>query len=150
MDSIGVVSMSKNTIIDNQEDVAAFGRYDPYFRCKVMTAYHDDRDEKYCRAIVMYMLNEYFDLETTRVQVHLTHSYHALQCYGMCEQGTVDNTYIIHIARDQTLRDWVATLVHEMIHVNQWETGEWTGDGEKEAERLQYEITDLLWKKGVI
>ena len=143
--------MSKNTVIidDNQQD-QAFGRHDPYYRCKILTGFHDDRDEKYCKNVVMYMFNTYFDLETARVQVHLNYTYDDLQCYGMCEEGTVPNTYIIHVARDQTLRDWVATLVHEMIHVNQWETGEWTGDGEKECTDLQYKITDLLWKEGVL
>ena len=98
----------------------------------------------------MYMFNKYFDLETARVQVHLNYNYEDLDCYGMCVEGVVPHTYVIHIARDQTLRDWVATLVHEMIHVNQWETGEWTGDGEKECEDLQYKITDRLWKEGVL
>ena len=142
-------SSSKNTVIDNQQD-QAFGRHDPYYRCKILTGFHDDRDEKYCKNVVMYMLNKYYDLEKTRVQVHLNYNYEDLDCYGMCVEGVVPHTYIIHVARDQTLRDWVATLVHEMVHVNQWETGEWTGDGEKEAERLQYEITDQLWKEGVL
>ena len=143
--------MSSNIVIidDNQQD-QAFGRHDPYYRCKILTGFHDDRDEKYCKNVVMYMFNTYFDLETARVQVHLNYTYDDLQCYGMCEEGTVPNTYIIHVARDQTLRDWVATLEHEMIHVNQWETGEWTGDGEKECTDLQYKITDLLWKEGVL
>lgn len=128
----------------------AFGRHDPYYRCKILTGFHDDRDEKYCHRVVMYMLNKYFDLETARVQVHLNYTYEDLNCYGMCEEGLVPNTYIIHVARDQTLRDWVATLVHEMIHVNQWETNEWSDDGEKECNDLQYKITDLLWKEGVL
>ena len=143
-------SSSKNTVIDNQQDQAAFGRHDPYYRCKILTGFHDDRDEKYCKNVVMYMFNKYFDLETARVQVHLNYNYEDLDCYGMCVEGVVPHTYIIHVARDQTLRDWVATLVHEMIHVNQWETGEWTGDGEKECDDLQYKITDLLWKEGVL
>ena len=142
-------SSSKNTVIDNQQD-QAFGRHDPYYRCKILTGFHDDRDEKYCKNVVMYMFNKYFDLETARVQVHLNYNYEDLDCYGMCVEGVVPHTYIIHVARDQTLRDWVATLVHEMIHVNQWETGEWTGDGEKECDDLQYKITDLLWKEGVL
>ena len=144
------MSSSKNTVIDNQQDQAAFGRFDPYYRCKILTGFHDDRDEKYCKNVVMYMFNKYFDLETARVQVHLNYNYEDLDCYGMCVEGVVPHTYVIHIARDQTLRDWVATLVHEMIHVNQWETGEWTGDGEKECEDLQYKITDRLWKEGVL
>ena len=54
------------------------------------------------------------------------------------------------VAFNQDLRDYIATLVHELVHVKQWETNKWTGDGEKEAEKLQYKLTDKLWKNGIL
>ena len=41
----------------------------------------------------------------------------------------------------------MATITHELVHVNQWETGEWEGDGEKEAEMFQYILADQIWRK---
>jgi uncharacterized protein YjaZ len=71
-------------------------------------------------------------------------------CCGSCTEGEKEHSYVIFVASDQPLRDFVATIVHEMIHVNQWETGKWEGDGEKEAEKLQYKLTDVLWKENVL
>jgi len=73
-----------------------------------------------------------------------------IDCWGECGEGRFPNTYRISVATDQSVRDFVATIVHEMIHVKQWETGRWRGDGEKEAIRLQYKLTDKLWKGGII
>ena len=52
------------------------------------------------------------------------------------------------MATDQYLRDFVATLMHELVHVLQWERDEWEDDGEKEAEDKQYELADEFWKEG--
>jgi hypothetical protein len=51
---------------------------------------------------------------------------------------------------DKYLRDFLATLMHELVHVLQWERGEWEDDGEKEAEDKQYELADEFWKEGLI
>jgi hypothetical protein len=37
-----------------------------------------------------------------------------------------------------------------MVHVKQWEKNRWNGDGEAEAERLQYKLTDKMWKEGIL
>ena len=71
-------------------------------------------------------------------------------CWGYCVEGRTEHSYRIMVAHDQSVRDFVATLVHELIHVKQWETGKWTGNGEKECERLQYKLTDKIWKKGIL
>ena len=42
------------------------------------------------------------------------------------------------------------TLIHEMVHVWQWETNDWDDDGEAEAEHWQYKLTDKLWKEGIL
>lgn len=46
------------------------------------------------------------------------------------------------VATDQSPRDFVATIMHEMIHVNQAITHTWEGDGEEECEQRQYELAD--------
>ena len=75
--------------------------------------------------------------------------YEDLDCWGVCEQMD-DKVYIISVSSDQSLRDFVATTVHEVVHVKQWETGVWDGDGETEAKKLEYEVTDRMWLEGVI
>ena len=73
-----------------------------------------------------------------------------VNCWGECEEGRMPNTYRIFVAKNQSIRDFAATVVHELVHVKQWETGRWSGDGEREANRLQFTITDKLWKGGII
>jgi hypothetical protein len=71
--------------------------------------------------------------------------------WGECGEETEENHYGIMICSKQPLRDFVATIVHEMIHVAQWEKNEWyETDGEKECEELQYKLTDELWKENVL
>jgi len=71
-------------------------------------------------------------------------------CWGYCTEGNKEHSYNIKIATDQIFRDFVATVVHEMVHVMQWETGIWKGEGEREASRLQYKLTDKLWQEGIL
>ena len=75
-----------------------------------------------------------------------------LDCWASCEEDntTIFPSYIIEVYPKQNLRDFVASLVHEMIHVKQFATNDWKDDGEEEALNLQYEITDKIWKEGVI
>ena len=72
-----------------------------------------------------------------------------LDCWGDCEQ-TDDKTYSIRVSDKQGLRDFIATVVHEVVHVKQWERDNWEGDGEEEAKRLQYAVTDRMWSEGVL
>jgi hypothetical protein len=72
-------------------------------------------------------------------------------CWGTCvEDEEKSNKYHITVANDQNIRDFIATIVHEMIHIKQFVTGKCRGDGEKECEKLQYKLTDKLWKKNII
>tara|TARA_R100000008_G_C3516731_1_gene131721 strand:+ start:317 stop:661 length:345 start_codon:yes stop_codon:yes gene_type:complete len=71
-------------------------------------------------------------------------------CWGSCIEGSRENSYIITVVNKQTIRDFVATIVHEMVHVKQYQTGKWKGDGEREAEKLQYKLTDKLWKENIL
>ena len=76
--------------------------------------------------------------------------YNDFKCWGQCYEGDSEDQYTIEVSKDQTLRDFVATVVHEMIHVKQSVTDEWQGDGEAEAEERQYKLTDKLWKEGIL
>jgi len=80
--------------------------------------------------------------------------YNDFKCWGQCYEGEdsplCENRYIVEIAKNQTLRDFVATVVHEMVHVKQWETDTWKGEGEAEANSLQYKLTDKLWKENLL
>ena len=75
------------------------------------------------------------------------------QCWGSVVEAEDNWSYTefdMTIANNQSIRDFVATIAHEMVHVNQYVTGEWEGDGEKEAEDRQYVIADEIWKDGII
>ena len=75
--------------------------------------------------------------------------YKDIECYGQCyewDQGGVD--YVIDIAVDQSIRDTLATVFHECVHLWQWERGTWKGEGEREATQLQYELADEYWRCG--
>jgi len=82
------------------------------------------------------------------IKIDLT-DYKMLNCWGESYKQDED-FYVISVATDQYLRDFVATLMHELVHVWQWERGEWEDDGEREAEDKQYELTDEFWKEGLI
>jgi len=75
-------------------------------------------------------------------------TYKAMKCWGECSEGEDGIDYNIDIATDQSLRDFIATLMHEMVHVLQWERGSWKGEGEREATELQYELADDFWRCG--
>ena len=53
----------------------------------------------------------------------------------------------MRICTNQNLRDVVATICHEMVHVQQWVRDSWYGDGEPEAEERQYQLADDYWNK---
>tara|TARA_Y100000310_G_scaffold67346_1_gene62662 strand:+ start:486 stop:830 length:345 start_codon:yes stop_codon:yes gene_type:complete len=91
---------------------------------------------------------DHFRLGDVAINFRLDEKYK--DCWGYCVEGNKEHSYNIKIVTDQILRDFVATIVHEMIHVNQWETGKWKGEGEREANKLQYKLTDKLWKEGII
>lgn len=65
-------------------------------------------------------------------------------CCGESWQKSA-NKYGMRIRTKQSLRDIVATICHEMVHVQQWTDDKWQGDGEKEAEAKQYKLADNYW-----
>jgi len=74
----------------------------------------------------------------------------------MCKRSTYDcwgsivesdwcwsmTSWEMTVATDQPPRDFIATIMHEMVHVNQYITDTWEGDGEEECEDRQYDLAD--------
>ena len=72
-----------------------------------------------------------------------------LDCYGQCYEWDGEKIdYVIDVATDQSIRDLLATIFHECVHLWQWERGHWKGSGEREANELQYELADEYWRCG--
>jgi hypothetical protein len=72
-------------------------------------------------------------------------------CCGWCKPlKDSKRAFQVAIDNNQTLRNLVMTVVHEMIHVKQYARGEWLMDGEPEAWGSQEILTDQLWKQDVL
>lgn len=69
--------------------------------------------------------------------------------YGYCQE--VDqHKYKILVRTNQPMRQWIMTLVHELIHLRQYTHNEWEGDGEDEAWGRQEQLTDELWASDLL
>jgi hypothetical protein len=67
-------------------------------------------------------------------------------CCGWCKPvGDTNRSFKIVVGNNQTLRNLIMTVVHEMIHVKQYARNEWLIDGEPEAWGSQEILTDELW-----
>jgi len=94
------------------------------------------------KAVVLFCLGEFRMRKMPFIDVKIT----SLDGYW----GYCTGSQKIGVEKNQTIRNFVATIVHEMVHAKQYFTGEWRGTGEMEARQLQYKITDKIWKKGLI
>ena len=77
---------------------------------------------------------------------------HMGDCWAECERID-DTTFEITIHPMMSIRDTVATVIHEMLHVKQWineSKRDAEDDGEAEANSLQYQLADLMWSLGVL
>jgi len=103
-------------------------------------------------SVVHWFLGRYAMNRKSADQHRILHvnlkTYKAMKCWGECSEGEDGIDYNIDIATDQSLRDFIATLMHELVHVLQWERGSWKGEGEREATELQYELADDFWRCG--
>jgi len=117
--------------------------------------------EKNIARIVAKWCLEYFHLEWYGLDIDMEIcKYKTYKCWGTCVEGDIcetvaDGTEVPHsfnitIANDQSIRDFIATITHEMVHVKQYVTGKWKGEGEREANKLQYKLTDKLWKENIL
>ena len=85
---------------------------------------------------------------TVTIKVGLV-TFKDIECWGECLEGK-DVDYTIDLSTDQPIRDYIATVMHEMIHLRQWETNKWDGDGESEASLFEYILADDFWTCGII
>ena len=107
-------------------------------------------NEKYiCHSVIDWCFHNKVIERIVDVHVRIC-KYNTFKCHGTCVDTAWTDLYRITVANDQSVRDFVATLMHELIHVNQYVTGYWEGDGEKECEDRQYELTDQCWTEGTI
>lgn len=116
-------------------------------RIRILPDYLAQFHRDVAKEVIEYSLN-YLNVSGVSVEVILKRDYK--DCWGECWQQPGDSRYGIAVCTTQTLRDFVATITHECVHIRQYETGKWEGDGEREAEDLQYVIADELWKDGVL
>ena len=76
--------------------------------------------------------------------------YRDIKCHGQIQEWDYGKTdYVIDLNYEQDLRDFVATIMHELVHLQQYETGEWVDDGEGEADNRQYDLADEFWEQGL-
>lgn len=112
---------------------------------------------EYARRAVIWFLNRYnLTNENSEIEkcilVRTFHPHYKFDWYGRSYEGNPENVnecdYMIDIIYEQNLRDFLATLFHECIHILQWERDHWRGEGELEANKYQYELADEYWKCG--
>lgn len=65
-----------------------------------------------------------------------------LDAYGYCNPPS-DNIIDIEVRKDKDLRTIALTIAHELVHARQFITE--SDVCEVEAEKLEYELVDLLW-----
>jgi len=92
--------------------------------------------------VVRYCCHRY-EMEGLSITVKMEET---ANCCGESWQKTATE-YGMRICANQNLRDVVATICHEMVHVVQWVENEWQGDGELEATARQYDLADDYWQK---
>ena len=117
----------------------------------------------------------YFNLEWYDIDIDIEIcKYKTYKCWGTCVDDDEEyNEFHITIANDQSLRDFVATITHEMVHVKQFARNEmddfpingrhrwklktvpitvtyYDMPWEREALRLQEKLTDKFWKEDQI
>tara|TARA_R110000824_G_scaffold290860_3_gene479325 strand:+ start:260 stop:706 length:447 start_codon:yes stop_codon:yes gene_type:complete len=90
----------------------------------------------------------HFEMEVDGINVTLHDEYKDKDCWGQCwEKGS--GFYGITVCTAQSFRNFVATLIHEMVHVKQYVLDDWDGDGEEECEKKQYVLADMWWNQSV-
>jgi hypothetical protein len=109
-------------------------------------SYRGNEHEQFMiHGVVDWCIN-HFDLGDVDINIELKMME---DCWGTCVDND-DGGYDIEISINQSLRDIVATITHEMVHVKQYVTGEWQGEGEREANKLQYELADQIWNEDIL
>ena len=88
---------------------------------------------------------------------------------GYCMMGDDNRDFEIEVANHLTLKDFVETICHEMVHVKQFARNEMSGDGkrwkkknisentdywqlpwEKEAHKKQHKLAQMVWMSDIL
>lgn len=88
---------------------------------------------------------------------------------GWCMMEDTNRQFTLEISNELTLRDFITTVCHEMVHVKQYARNEMNGDGirwkkgkvkegtgyydlpwEKEAYRLQDKLAMIMWEEDIL
>ena len=77
-----------------------------------------DELKKLAKDVIRWCASE-MNLEDVKISVSLFDDYDDKKCWGDCEQVS-ETEYNIRACTDQDIRDFVATITHEMVHVEQW------------------------------
>ena len=108
--------------------------------------------------------------ESNNVNFHIKLVTMKNEATGYAGMGDNRKEYILDIDKNQTLRELISTICHEMVHVKQYWKKEMDGTGnyrwkdevisadtlysklpwEKEAYDLQYKLADAIWEKNII
>jgi len=89
--------------------------------------------------------------------------------YGYCNIIESNRSFIIDINKNVSLKDFVSTIIHEMVHVKQFARNEMSAYGmrwktktvsentkyidlpwEKEAYKLEAKLIELIWKENIL
>lgn len=89
--------------------------------------------------------------------------------YGYCNIIESNRSFIIDINKNISLRDFVSTIIHEMVHVKQFARNEMSAYGmrwktktvsentkyvdlpwEREAYKLEAKLIELIWKENIL
>jgi hypothetical protein len=104
--------------------------------------YFIEKTIEWCRGL--FLINSEYVIDYKRIELE--------DCWGVTEMLN-DTSFMISIHPNMCVRDTIATVIHEMLHVKQWvhaaKRDSWD-DGEQESESLQYKLTDLMWSLGLI
>jgi phenylpyruvate tautomerase PptA (4-oxalocrotonate tautomerase family) len=89
--------------------------------------------------------------------------------YGYCNIIESNRSFIIDVNKNVSLKDFVSTIIHEMVHVKQFARNEMSAYGmrwktktvsentkyvdlpwEKEAYKLEAKLIKLIWKENIL
>ena len=89
--------------------------------------------------------------------------------FGFCDIQDDNRNFIIEVNKNVSIKDFVSTIIHEMVHVKQYARNEMNGDDmrwkskiipedtdymdlpwEKEAYRLEAKFIKLIWEENIL
>ena len=89
--------------------------------------------------------------------------------YGYCNIIESNRSFVIEVNKSVSLKDFVSTIIHEMVHVKQFARNEMSAYGmrwktrivsentkyvdlpwEKEAYKLEKKLIELIWKENIL